>query len=150
MYKRSAELLASASINQYGKFKILYEITPSLERHGVLQDFVATCFGHFINFDANTFFSSRLVHSLLIREIVVDGVGDFELYFGVGGRRLRFSKREFCLLTGMKFGGRAHFPAYNNIIVEGGVLQRYWPNGKIDVVSLQARLYEQEIGRAHV
>ena len=135
-YKRCIELLASASINQYGKFKILHEITPALERHGVLQDFVATCFGHFLNFDGKTLFSSRLVHSLLAREIVVDGVGDFELYFRVGKHQLRFSKYEFCLLTRLKFKGGAHFSAYNNSIVEGGVLQRYWPNGKIDVVSL--------------
>ena len=120
-YKRSTELLASTSINQYSKFKILHEITPALERHGVLQDFAATCFGHFINFDANTIFSSKLVHNLLAKVIVVDGVGDDELYFGVGGRRFRFLKYEFCLLTGLKFGGQAHFPAYNNRIVEGGV-----------------------------
>ena len=135
-YKRSAELLASASINQYGKFKILHEITPALEWHGVLQDFTATCFGHFFNFDANTLFSSKVVHSLLAREIVVDGIRDSELYFGVGERRLRFLKYEFCLLTGLKFGGRAHFSTYNNNIVEGGVLQKYWSNDKIDVTSL--------------
>ena len=82
------------------------------------------------------------MHSLLAKKIVVDGAGDDEVYFGVGGRRFRFSKYEFCLLSGLKFGGQTHFPAYNNRIVEGGVLQRYWPNGKIDVVSLQARLYE--------
>ena len=63
-----------------------------------------------------------MVHSLLAREIIVDGVGEFELYFGVGGRRLRFLKYEFCLLIGLKFGGRTHFPVYNNNIVEGGVL----------------------------
>ena len=143
-YRRSAELLALISIIQYGKFKILHEITPALERHGVLQDFAVTCFAHFLNFDANTLFSSKLVHILLSKEIVVDEVGGDELYFGVGGRRLRFSKYEFCLLSGLKFGGRAHFPAYNNHIVEGGVLQRYWPNEKIDVVSLQARLCEQD------
>ena len=129
-------MIESASINQYGKFKVVHEITPALERHRVLQDFAATYFGHFLNFDANTLFSCKLVHSLLGREIVVDGVGDSELYFAVGGRRLRFSKYEFCLLTGLRFGGRAHFLAYHNSIVEGGVLQRYWPNGKIDVVSL--------------
>ena len=84
------------------------------------------------------------MHSLLAEEIVVDGVGDDELYFRVDGLRLRFSKYEFCLLSGLKFGGRAHFPAYNNDIVEGGVLQRYWPNGKIDVISLQTRLCEQD------
>ena len=127
----------------------MHEITPALERHRVLQDFAITCFGHFLNFDANTLFSSRLVHSLLTKEIVVDGVGEFELYFEVGGRRLRLSKYEFCLLTGLKFGGRTHFSAYNNSIVEGGVLQRYWPNGKIDVVSLQTRLCEQDATFLH-
>ena len=77
-YKRSAKLLASASINQYGKFKILHEITLALERHGVLQDFAVTCFRHFLNFGANTLFSSKVVHNLLAKEIV-DGIGDFEL-----------------------------------------------------------------------
>ena len=62
------------------------------------------------------------MHSLLAKEIVVDGVGGDELYFEVGGRRLRFSKYEFCLLSGLKFGGQAHFSAYNNHIVEYGVL----------------------------
>ena len=124
-YKRSSEFLSLSLINQYGKFKILHEITPALEQHGVLQDFAATCFGHFLNYDTNTLFSSRLVRSLLTKEIVVDGVGESELYFVVGGRWLRLSKYEFCLLTGLKFGGRTHFPAYNNSIVESGVLQRY-------------------------
>ena len=62
------------------------------------------------------------MYSLLAKEIVVDGVGGDELYFVVGGRRLRFSKYEFCLLSRLKFGGGAHFPVYNNDIVEGGVL----------------------------
>ena len=142
-------MIDSASITQYDKFKIVQEIMPALERHGVLQDFAATCFGHFLNFDANTIFSCKLVQSLLRREIVVDGVGDSELYFAIGGRRLRFSKYEFCLLTGLRFGGRTHFPAYDNGIVEGGVLQRYWPNGKIDVVGLQTRLCEQGASFSH-
>ena len=148
-YKRSVELLASASINQYGKFKILHEITPALEQHRVLQDFAATCLGHFLNFDEKTLFSSRLVHSLIAREIVVDKVGESELYFWVGERRFRLSKYEFCLLTGLKFEGRAHFPAYNNNIVEGGVFQRYCSNEKIDVMSLQMRLCEQSARFEH-
>ena len=82
------------------------------------------------------------MHNLLAREIIVDRVGDSELYFGVGGRWLRFSKYEFCLLTELKFEGRTHFPAYNNNIVEGGVLQKYWSNDKIDVTSPQNRLCE--------
>ena len=46
-------------------------------------------------------------------------------------------------MTGLKFGGRTHFPTYNNSIVEGGVLQRYWSNGKIDVTNLQNQLCKQ-------
>ena len=138
-YKRFVELLASASINQYGKFKILHEITLALERHGVLQDFTITYFEHFLNFDANIVFSSKVVHNFLR----VDGVGDSELYFGIGGRWLRFSKYEFCLLTRLKFGRWTHFSTYNNNIVEDGVLHRYWPNDKIDVTTIQNQLYEQ-------
>ena len=83
------------------------------------------------------------MHNLLIREIIVDGIGDSELYCGIGGHQLRFFKYEFCLLTGLKFRERTHFATYNNNIVEGGVLHRYWPNGKIDVTTLQNRLCEQ-------
>ena len=90
------------------------------------------------------------MHSLLAREIVIDGIGDSELYFGVGGRRLRFLKYDFCLLIGLKFGRRAHFSTYNNSIIEGGVLQKYLPNGKIDVTSLQNRLYKKGVSFEHL
>ena len=49
------------------------------------------------------------MHNLLAREIIVDRVGDCELYFGIGGRQLRFLKYEFCLLTGLKFEGQTIF-----------------------------------------
>ena len=50
---------------------------------------------------------------------------------------------EFYLLIGLKFGGRTYLPAYNNNIVEGGVLQRYWSNGKVDVMTVQNQLCKQ-------
>ena len=79
-YKRFVELSVRASINQYDRFKILEEITPTLIRHRVLQDFAATCFGHFLRFDSIVVFSSILVHNLLAREITFDGIGDSELW----------------------------------------------------------------------
>ena len=84
-YRKSSELLASTTIIQYGKFKILHEIMPALESNGVLQDFTATCFVHFLNFDAHTVFSSKLVYSLLAKEIVVDGVGGNECTLWLAG-----------------------------------------------------------------
>ena len=83
-----------------------------------------------------------MVHNLLAREIIVDGVRDTELYFAIGKHQFRFSKYDFCLYTRLKFEGRTHFPTYNNNIVEGGVLQRYWSNGKVDVMTVQNQLCE--------
>ena len=53
------------------------------------------------------------------------------------------------MLIRLKFEGRSYFLTYNNNIVEGGVLQRYWPNGKINVTSLQNRLCEQGVRFEH-
>ena len=104
---------------------------------------------HFLNFDSNTVFSSKVVHNLLSREIIIDGTGDSKLYFGIGWRRLKFSKYEFYLLTGLKFERRSNFPTYNNNIVKGGVHERYWPNKKVDVTILQNRLCEQDVSFDH-
>ena len=49
-------------------------------------------------------FSSKLVHVVLSREIVVEGVGKWEMYFGFGKVKARFSKQEFYLCTGLRFG----------------------------------------------
>ena len=91
-------------------FKILEEITPALEWHG--EDFAISCFDYFLNFDSKTVFSSVLVHNLLAREITFDGAGDDELWFGIGQRRLRFSKYEFCLLIELKFKRTCHVPTW--------------------------------------
>ena len=143
-YKRFAKVSARASINQYGRFKILKEITPTLIRHGVLQDFAATCFGHFLRFDSRHVFSSILVHNLLVRETTFDSARDFELWFGICQHRLRFFKYDFCLLTGLKFKKPVNIPAYNNNVIECGVHQRYWPSLKVGVTVLKNWLCETD------
>ena len=94
-----------------------------LTRCGELDEFAKSCFGHFLSFDANAIFSSHLVHNLLTREITFESVGDLKIWFGIGQRQLRFSKYEFCLVTGLKFGGPTHISTYSN--VSGGVLLKY-------------------------
>ena len=39
------------------------------------------------------------------KEIVVEGVDQYEIWFGIDQRKVRFSKKKFCLVTGMKFEG---------------------------------------------
>ena len=45
----------------------------------------------------------------------------------------------------MKFGKRTHFSTYNNNTIEGGVHKRYWPNRKVDVMTLQNQLCKQGV-----
>ena len=40
----------------------------------------------------------------MAKEIRVEGAGEYELWFGIGRSKIRFSKREFCLVTRLKFG----------------------------------------------
>ena len=72
-----------------------------LTRERVLNDFKNSCLGHFLNFDAKTKLSSLMVHNILAKEIIVEGAGDFEIWFGINQHQVRFFKVEFCLITGL-------------------------------------------------
>ena len=78
-------------------------------------------------------FSSKLVHAVLAREIVVEGVRKWEMYFGIGKVKARFSKQEFCLCTGLRFGQLAHVYTDTYHALNGGVHDRYF--GKCDVIA---------------
>ncbi|KAK3229373.1 hypothetical protein Dsin_001254 [Dipteronia sinensis] len=66
-------------------------------------------------------FSGTIVHSLLLREIHHDGSPD-EMRFLLGNVSVRFSKIEFCLITGLKFGVVPDTTEY--LEVENGIHQR--------------------------
>ncbi|XWS46533.1 hypothetical protein CRYUN_Cryun14cG0075700 [Craigia yunnanensis] len=40
----------------------------------------------------------------MVREIRVEGTDQYELWFGIGRSKARFSKRKFCLITSLKCG----------------------------------------------
>ncbi|XWS23520.1 hypothetical protein CRYUN_Cryun28dG0021400 [Craigia yunnanensis] len=64
----------------------------------------------------------------MVREIRVESAGEYELWFGIGRSKIRFSKREFCLVTKLKFG------CLSNVInevyepIDGGIYERYFNN----------------------
>ncbi|KAK3211408.1 hypothetical protein Dsin_016114 [Dipteronia sinensis] len=83
-------------------------------------------------------FSSSIVHRLLLRELHQDGPED-EMRFMLGPRSVRFSKVEFCLITGLKFGVIPDTSRYE--MVQNGIHQRYF-NGvdEVDYEQLRAVL----------
>ncbi|KAL5741428.1 hypothetical protein ACOSP7_028160 [Xanthoceras sorbifolium] len=60
------------------------------------------CFGHFL--DVNEIcFTGQFCHHILLRECHVDNAEN-EMWFVIGGNRIRFSANEFCLVSGLHLG----------------------------------------------
>ena len=66
-----------------------------------LSLFRITCFGKLLEMN-DLKFSGQLVHNLLLRQI--QSPVKSEMWFAVGGKTLRFSIQEFCLITGLECG----------------------------------------------
>ena len=94
----------TASITTHCKWKILKNIKFVLSRCKMLKLFRRVVLGIFFNFEPNVVFNSLLFHAIMVGEIRVEGIGQYELWFGIGRGKARFSKQEFCLVTSLKFG----------------------------------------------
>ncbi|KAK1577134.1 hypothetical protein Q3G72_019247 [Acer saccharum] len=83
-------------------------------------------------------FSGGIVHRLLLRELHHDGPAD-EMRFLLGKHIVRFSKTEFCLITGLKFGVEPDTTRYE--VVENGMHDRYFRGQEeVEIEKLRAVL----------
>lgn len=78
--------------------------------------FTSNCFGMLIDVEQLQFFS-QLMHNLLIRKY--EFKRDGEIRFKVNDKILRLSKREFALITNLRFGVRDRDEANDTHFVEG-------------------------------
>ncbi|KAK2652091.1 hypothetical protein Ddye_011947 [Dipteronia dyeriana] len=92
---------------------------------------MASCFGHFMSIHRELKFSGGVIHQLLLRELDHDGPTD-EIRYLLGNHMVRFSKVEFSIITGLRFGVILNTSLY--VAVENGVHQLYFPGH--DEVSL--------------
>ncbi|KAL0560742.1 hypothetical protein IC582_001155 [Cucumis melo] len=63
-----------------------------------LQMFDKTIFGPLLN--VNMVFNDQLIHHFLLRQIPEDGNAD-GIYFSVLGKNVRFTQKEFNIITGL-------------------------------------------------
>ncbi|KAK0584354.1 hypothetical protein LWI29_011836 [Acer saccharum] len=106
------------------------------------QRFMESCFGHFLRMHRQMQFSGAIVHHLLLRELHHDGPND-EMRFMLGNTSVRFSRVEFCLITGLKFGVVPDTTGY--LAVENGIHQRYF--GGRDVVKIEELRAKVRLGQ---
>ncbi|KAK3193025.1 hypothetical protein Dsin_024335 [Dipteronia sinensis] len=131
-----------AIITRHNHIELLNVIEAAIKEpviNGVVEDggneqqrFGESCFGHFLRMHRGLQFSGGIVHRLLLRELHHDGPTD-EMRFMLGRHSVRFSKVEFYLITGLKFG---IIPDMTQIeAVENGIHQRYF--GGRDLITLE-------------
>ncbi|KAI9173571.1 hypothetical protein LWI28_003246 [Acer negundo] len=122
----SIELIVDQTLSR-GSF--LLDIDNALNKvpeHLAVEErrrYTESCFGHLLRMDRWMKFSTGIVHRLLIHELHHDGPED-EMRFQLGRHSVRFSKVEFCLITGLKFGELSDTSTYD--MVENGIHQWYF------------------------
>ena len=62
----------------------------------------------------------------MAREIRAKGVGEYRLWFGIEKSKIRFSKRVFCLVTGLKFDCLSNVINKKYEAVDGGIHNIYF------------------------
>ena len=121
--------------------QIIDDVLTGIDDGGVQkQRFMESCFGHFLRMHRTMQFSGTIVHQLLLREIHHDGSPD-EMRFVLGDVNVRFSKIEFCLITGLKFGVVPDTTEYSE--VENGIHRRYFGGrDEVKIDELKERVQE--------
>jgi len=128
--------------NHFGLLTVIDNAITGLEEDAVEMQarFRGSCFGHFLRMHREMKFSGGIVHWLLLRELHHDGPTD-EMRFMLGNQSVRFSREEFCLITGLKFGAIPDTDVYD--AVENGIHQRYFEGrDMVRFCELQARIQQ--------
>ncbi|KAK3230006.1 hypothetical protein Dsin_001887 [Dipteronia sinensis] len=131
LIKRRSSWIKKSTTNLYCNLNGLPDIVKVLQKVGELQELRKTCFGHLLGFPKELTFSAGVLHNLLLRQIHVPGVtGANELHFLVGGKLAKFSQREFCLVTGLKFGVMSDIFLKPYAATKDGIHVRYFANNE--------------------
>ena len=129
LLKPKDKWITKSTTNVYCNLNGLPDIVKVLRKVGDLAAFRRTCFGHLIDIPKDLTFSAGVLHNLLLRQVhVPDVTGQNEFHFSVGGKLLKFTQREFCLVTGLQIGVMSDIFLKPYAPIEGGIHERYFDN----------------------
>ncbi|KAK2638105.1 hypothetical protein Ddye_025900 [Dipteronia dyeriana] len=140
-------------LTRHDHFKALARIDDALNRVPeeftveYWRRFMASCFGHFMSMHWELKFLGGVIHQLLLQELDHDGSTD-EMRFLLGNHVVRFSKVEFNLITGLRFGVVPDTSIY--VAVENDIYQRYFPaHDEVSLDDLRVVLTLREFQQAY-
>ncbi|KAL6556216.1 hypothetical protein OROGR_005504 [Orobanche gracilis] len=118
---------SKCSINGYVRLGIVKTIIVELSSVGedTIREFRESCLGHFIREEWGGFVSNAALHALFSNEVVRPDAHADEFWFRIGRRLIRFSRFEYALVTGMRFGDSDFDIHGDDVHIEGSVYDRY-------------------------
>ncbi|KAL6516658.1 hypothetical protein OROGR_019963 [Orobanche gracilis] len=127
VWKRPNMRGSKCSINGYVRLGIVKTIIVELSSVGedTIREFRESCLGHFIREEWGGFVSNAALHALFSNEVVRPDAQTDEFWFRIGHRLIRFSRFEYALVTGMRFGDSDFDIHGDDVHIEGSVYDRY-------------------------
>ncbi|KAL3616138.1 hypothetical protein CASFOL_039995 [Castilleja foliolosa] len=107
---------------EFKKTSILLDVRTELikEFHNklgseMLQRFRESCFGAYLNYPTKKHTPGTAMHLMVSQQVIREGADEDELWFLVGDKFVRFSKYEYALVTGLRFGPTNFDPNYKRM-----------------------------------
>ncbi|KAL6511753.1 hypothetical protein OROGR_021350 [Orobanche gracilis] len=127
VWKRPNMRGSKCSINGYVILGIVKTIIVELSSVGedTIREFRESCLGHFIREEWGGFVFNAALHALFSNEVVRPDAQVDEFWFRIGRRLIRFSRFEYALVTGMRFGDSDFDIHGDDVHIEGSVYDRY-------------------------
>ncbi|XVE81192.1 hypothetical protein DITRI_Ditri15bG0043100 [Diplodiscus trichospermus] len=128
----------SAKIINHSKMKVLKDIKKIISALGqaTINEFRTTCFGHMLDFDDEATISAVIMHQIIARQFTFAGVGPHEAWFRIREQSIRFSKVEFCLVTGLKFGDSTFDPNAEHVVGDNSLWRTIFGSRTVQVDTL--------------
>ena len=121
----------SISINQHCQFRHIETIEKGLKQYNELEHFRDSCFRCFLDFPRDMIFLSQLVYAVCAMEIVFEGVGKGQMFFGIDSGMKRFPEQDFCLYINLKFGKLLGIFNEDDQTLDGEVHDKYFGKGDV-------------------
>ncbi|KAL6566848.1 hypothetical protein OROMI_015252 [Orobanche minor] len=118
---------SKCSINGYVRLGIVKTINAELRSVGddTFREFRESCLGHFIRGEWGGFVSNAALHALFSNEVVRPDAQVDEFWFKIGHRLIQFSRYEYALVTGLRFGDSDFDVHGYDVPPEGSVYDRW-------------------------
>ncbi|KAL3615951.1 hypothetical protein CASFOL_040245 [Castilleja foliolosa] len=127
-WKRPSFQRKTAAITGYVRMKDFADVRSQLKKNPeAYQKFKDSCFGRYLEYckDKNTNCPNAVLHAMLGQQVKrVDVSEPNALWFCVRNKFLRFSKYEYALVTGLRFGPTDFDPKVKYEYPAGGVFKR--------------------------